>query len=61
LQVKGIKNLRVADASIMPLVITGHTNIPTIMIGEKLADMVKEDWNLPLFKKMTNRRRSGEF
>ncbi|CAB0041580.1 unnamed protein product [Trichogramma brassicae] len=46
LQVKGIKGLRVADASIMPTIMTGHTNIPTIMIGEKLADLVKEDWDL---------------
>ncbi|XP_058800449.1 glucose dehydrogenase [FAD, quinone]-like [Phymastichus coffea] len=44
LQVKGIKGLRVADASIMPMIMTGHPNIPVIMIGEKLADMVKEDW-----------------
>ena len=46
LQVKGVNRLRVADASIMPIIMTGHTNIPTIMIGEKLADMVKEDWGL---------------
>ncbi|XP_003427944.1 glucose dehydrogenase [FAD, quinone]-like [Nasonia vitripennis] len=44
LQVKGIQGLRVADASIMPMIITGHTNIPVIMIGEKLADIIKEDW-----------------
>ncbi|XP_001602364.1 glucose dehydrogenase [FAD, quinone] [Nasonia vitripennis] len=44
LQVKGIQGLRVADASIMPMIMTGHTNVPVIMIGEKLADMVKEDW-----------------
>lgn len=40
----GIDGLRVADASVMPKIVTGHTNVPTIMIGEKLADMVKEDW-----------------
>jgi choline dehydrogenase-like flavoprotein len=44
LQVKGIQRLRVADASIMPTIISGHTNIPVIMIGEKITDMIKEDW-----------------
>ena len=41
LRVKGVKNLRVADASVMPTITTGNTNAPSIMIGEKLADILQ--------------------
>ena len=40
LRVFGTRNLRVADASVMPNVISGNTNAPSIMIGEKAAEII---------------------
>ncbi|XP_017476671.1 PREDICTED: glucose dehydrogenase [FAD, quinone]-like [Rhagoletis zephyria] len=44
LRLYGVENLRVADASIMPDVPHANTNAPTIMIGERGADFIKQDW-----------------
>ncbi|KAG0310984.1 hypothetical protein BGZ97_012173 [Linnemannia gamsii] len=44
LKVHGVDRLRVVDASVMPKVIAGHTAAGTVMLAEKAADLIKEDW-----------------
>jgi len=44
LRVIGVKNLRIADTSVMPAITNGNLNAPTIMIGEKTAEMLLKTW-----------------
>ncbi|CAL1262986.1 unnamed protein product [Larinioides sclopetarius] len=50
LRVKGIEGLRVVDASVMPIVPSGNTNVPTIMVAEKAADVIKQSIQCQSYK-----------
>ena len=44
LKVKGLDGLRIADASVMPTITSGNTNSPVLMIAEKAADLIAQEW-----------------
>jgi choline dehydrogenase len=48
LRVTGVEQLRVADASVLPNIVSGNTNAVAIMIGEKAAEMVAADYGVRL-------------
>lgn len=45
LKVHGLQGLRVADTSVMPTITSGHTDAVAVMIGERVVDFIKDDWN----------------
>jgi choline dehydrogenase-like flavoprotein len=55
LRVHGVDSLRVVDASVIPVTISGHTNGPVMAMAEKASDLIKEDW-LKKWVRVKNKR-----
>ncbi|KAJ3664205.1 hypothetical protein Zmor_008393 [Zophobas morio] len=49
LKVYGVKRLRVSDCSVIPFAVGAHTNAVAVMVGEKTADIIKENWGKPTY------------
>ena len=57
--VHGVRGLRIADASLMPRVPSANTNVPTIMIGERIAEFARRTWDSGCRKREHEGRQSG--
>jgi choline dehydrogenase len=60
LRVHGISGLRIADASVMPTIVSGNTSVPCMMIGGKCADMILADAQIQNLKVNEDRARTPE-
>ena len=49
LRVRGLENLRIADASVMPVVVSGNTNAPVVMIAERAAEFLLDQRGQSLY------------
>mmetsp|Transcript_30542 Transcript_30542/g.50431 ORF Transcript_30542/g.50431 Transcript_30542/m.50431 type:complete len:637 (-) Transcript_30542:179-2089(-) len=57
LKVKGVDGLRIADASVFPTITSGNTNAPSVMVGEKCAEMIAEEYHWDMT--MAPKKRTG--
>ena len=60
-RVYGVQGLRIADASVMPSIVSANIHIPVLMIGEKIAEMIAADYALATAEPVSNTRIAGTY